>query len=553
MEKGKIKIYFGYAAGVGKTYNMLRDARRLKESGVDVVIGYIEPHDRKDTMALTAGFEKIPLREVNYHGISIHEFDVDAAIKRHPDVILVDELAHTNAAGSRNAKRYQDVLELQNHGINVWTTLNVQHLEGLNDTMADEMGIKVTETVPDAIMDSDFTEVKIIDLEPKDLLERFEEGKIYKRSVIGVAMHNFFTVDHLLTLREICLRRAADRINIVKHNGITFSKILVLISTSPTSANLIRVAAQMAKDEESAFTALYIAPASSNLTEGQEKTLRSNLDLVKNLGGTIAIKYSSDIIEALYGFVTLNKITKIIIGKSWDTFFNRVSLEDKIAMAFSNIEVMIVPTMKNFSPRRLAKAKSIARNTMLGTGLVLFALALGLFLYNPRIGAIASIVFLAFLTAFATYFALKNINYKKRIRSHAKVTDCYDYVLHEIQNVTGDDRQVRLARCLSNIFQTSVLLDLGDTEVKVKYKDQSPDVFDREKEVAIRSWVSLNGNEAGAGTSTLNDSNAAYFPLSIRNKTIGVLAFLCQGEGNEFSTANRILLYKLMPLIRSVL
>lgn len=553
MEKGKLKIYFGYAAGVGKTYTMLRDAKRLKASGEDVVLGYLEPHDRKDTLAQAVGLETLPVKAIDYKGIQIREFDVDRAIERDPEVILVDEMAHTNASGCRNAKRYQDIVELLNHGIDVWTTLNVQHLESLNDTMTKDLGISVNETVPDSLFDSEDTEVKIIDLEPHDLLERFEAGKVYRKDVIDLAMHNFFTNDHLLTLRAIALKRMAERINAIKNNGVSASNILVLMSPSPTSANLIRVASQMAKERNTIFTALYIASASKNLDESQEKNLTRNMELVKDLGGVFAIKYSSDIIEAIYGYVTLNKITSIIIGKSWDTFFRRVSLEDKIAMTFSDIEVLIVPTKSNITPRTWAKAKWTMRNAMLFSGIAMAIVAGVVFAYDVFAGGIVSISFLLFLTAFSTYFALKNVSYKKRIDSHIKVTDCVDYIVREVQGVLGDDRAVRIAKCLSTIFKSSIDLEIGKTVVKVKFKDQSLEVFDEEKERSIRSWVLLNGREAGAGTATLNDSNAITFPLSFDNRTVGLVSFLCLGEGNEFSIENKLLFDKLLPLIESLL
>lgn len=553
MEKGKLKIYFGYCAGVGKTYNMLKDAKKLLNSGIDVVLGYIEPHDRKDTMDQTVGFESIPIKKISYKGISINEFDLDKAIERHPEVILVDEMAHTNAEGSKNAKRYQDIVDLLNNGINVWTTLNVQHLESLNDTMTKDLGITVNETVPDALFDAENTEVKIIDLEPEDLLKRFEEGKVYKKSVINVAMHNFFTTDHLLTLRAIALRRLAERISVIKNNGVNTSNILVLISPSPTSAHLIRVASQMAKERNTIFTALYIASASQSLTQAQEKTLNNNMRLVKEMDGIFAIKYSSDIIEALYGYVTLNKVTSIIIGKSWETFFRRVSLEDKIAMTFSDIEVLIVPTITKFSSKNFTKIKWTFRNSILALGLLMLVVAACVLSFNLLAGAITSIVFLFFLTMFATYFAVKNISYKKRIISHVKVTDCVDYILHEIQDLLGDERDVKLAKCLSNIFKTSVYFEVGKTIVKVKFKGQDITIFDNEKESAIRSWVKLNGQEAGAGTSSLNDADTIVFPLTFRNKNIGLASFLSSGEGNDFPINDKILFYKLLPLIQGLI
>ena len=177
--KGKLKIFFGYAAGVGKTYAMLQAAHRAKNAGVDVVAGYIEPHARPETMELLEGLEQLPLRELSYKGITLREFDLDGALQRHPRLILVDELAHTNAEGSRHVKRYQDVEELLRAGIHVYTTVNVQHLESLNDVVSSITGVTVSERIPDSLFDA-ADQVELVDIEPAELLERLEEGKIYR-------------------------------------------------------------------------------------------------------------------------------------------------------------------------------------------------------------------------------------------------------------------------------------------------------------------------------------------------------------------------------------
>lgn len=553
MDKGEIKIYFGYAAGVGKTYNMLKDAHEFQKMGIDIVIGYIEPHGRKDTMDLTEGLEAIPLKNVSYKGIELKEFNLETALKRHPQIILLDELAHTNAEGCKNAKRYQDVLELQNHGITVWTTLNVQHLDGINDLMDKELGVVVNERVPDFIFDSQLTQVKIIDVEPKELLQRFKNGKIYKLNMVNLAINNFFTTDHLLTLREICFRRVSERINLIKQNGINIPKILVLISPSPSSSKLIRVAARMAKNSNTNFIALYIASASRVLNEETDNNLNKNFQLVKDLGGILEIKYSSDIIEAIHGFVSLNQITSIVIGKTWNHFGQKRSLDDRISRAFSNIEVLIVPDVKSFSAKTIAQIKWTFRTTMMIVGILLLVTASVCFALDMHIGGIVSYCLLFLEVVISTYFAIKNYYYKKRISSHAKITDCYDYLLLNIKDKIGDEKIVEIAKSLSNIFSTSIYFEYRSTEVKVKYKDDDISFFDDTKEVAIRSWVLLNGQEAGVSSNSLSNSNIAYFPINVDEKCVGVIAFLCQNDSRRFSINNRVLLYKLLPLIKSIL
>src|SRR5664280_259196 len=209
---GKLKIFFGYAAGVGKTYSMLDDAHDLLKSGVDVLVGYVEPHARPETMELMEGLPALPPQSLPYKNIQLKEFDLDAALKRRPEVILVDELAHTNAAGVRNKKRYQDVEELLNAGIDVYTTVNVQHIESLRDVIQSITNIYVQETIPDYIFD-DADLVTLIDIEPDELLKRLAAGKIYQTDRAAAAMQNFFTRDKLRVLREIALRKTADRIS----------------------------------------------------------------------------------------------------------------------------------------------------------------------------------------------------------------------------------------------------------------------------------------------------------------------------------------------------
>lgn len=210
--KGRLKIFFGYAAGTGKTYAMLQAAHEAKKQGVDVVCGYIEPHERPQTAALTKGLEQIPPKTYMYNGIPLKELDLDGVLKRKPQLVLVDELAHTNAKGCRHAKRFQDVNELLKAGIDVYTTINVQHIESLNDKVAGITGVMVQERIPDSVFDQ-ADQVKLVDIEPEELLERMAQGQIYKEAQAKQASAHFFTMENLRALREIALRRCADRVN----------------------------------------------------------------------------------------------------------------------------------------------------------------------------------------------------------------------------------------------------------------------------------------------------------------------------------------------------
>jgi two-component system sensor histidine kinase KdpD len=242
LRRGKLKIFFGAAAGVGKTYAMLEEAQQRAIDGVRVLVGYAEPHIRPETEALLLGLDILPYQLVKYRETTLKEFDLDAALRKAPELILVDELAHTNAPGMRHAKRWQDVAELLAAGINVYTTLNVQHLESVNDVVERATGIKVQETLPDSVFQS-ADEVQLVDLPPEKLIERLQEGKIYAPDRAAAALRHFFSIGNLLALRELALRRTADRINqdidTLRQDNVTgraaavSERILVCVGPSP--------------------------------------------------------------------------------------------------------------------------------------------------------------------------------------------------------------------------------------------------------------------------------------------------------------------------------
>ena len=264
--RGKLKIFLGYAAGSGKTYAMLKAAHEAKKHHIDVVAGYVEPHARPDTQALVKGLETIAPMEIAYKGVKLREFDLDAALKRNPRLILVDELAHTNVKGCRNEKRYQDVKELLRAGIDVYTTMNIQHLESLNDIVGNVTHIEVRERVPDKVFDH-ADQVEVIDIEPEELIERMKEGKIYGTLQAERALENFFRREKLVALREITLRRTADRVNRIaeeERNALgemdyhTGEHVLVCISPSPSNAKVIRTASRLAYAFHASFTGIYV-------------------------------------------------------------------------------------------------------------------------------------------------------------------------------------------------------------------------------------------------------------------------------------------------------
>ena len=354
LNRGHLKIFFGYAAGVGKTYAMLKAAHSAKRRGIDVVAGYIEPHARPQTSALVNGLECLPNLASEYNGITLSEFNLDAALARHPQLILVDELAHTNAPVCRHTKRYQDIEELLNAGIDVYTTVNVQHIESLNDTVASITGIMVHERIPDSVFDN-ASQVKLVDIEPQELIERLQAGKVYSPTQAERATENFFTVENLTALREIALRRCADRVNLLteavrikSHSDYhTDEHILVCLSSSPSNAKIIRTAARMANAFKGAFTALFVeTPDYQVMPEEDVKRLRSNMRLAEQLGAKIETVYGEDVSYQIAEFARLSGVSKIVIGRSSATrksIFSKPTLTEKLIANAPNLDVHIIP------------------------------------------------------------------------------------------------------------------------------------------------------------------------------------------------------------------
>jgi two-component system sensor histidine kinase KdpD len=351
--RGKLKVFFGYAAGVGKTYAMLEAAQRERAAGADVVVGYVEPHNRPETEALLEGLEVLPPRLVSYRGVTLKEFDLDAALARRPQLILVDELAHTNAEGLRHAKRWQDVEELLEAGINVFTTLNVQHIESLNDVIAQITGVVVHETLPDNVLER-ADRIELVDLTPEDLIERLHAGKVYIPQQAERALQNYFQKANLVALRELSLREAAHRLRqdveaarqskAAKSPWATEERLLVCVGPSPTSTKLIRAAKRMA----AAFGGDWLAVAVE--TPGQESPLRrqriaQHLRLAEQLGAETHTLVGDKVAETLLDLARYRNVTKIVVGKTaipwWRRFFRRTVVDDLLEKS-ADIDVYVI-------------------------------------------------------------------------------------------------------------------------------------------------------------------------------------------------------------------
>src|ERR1700709_2329376 len=325
---GKLKIFVGAAPGVGKTYEMLQTARAKLKDGADVVAAVVETHGRKETQALLDGIEVIPKRQIAYKGRALDEMDIDAVIARHPQIALVDELAHTNAPGSRHPKRYLDVEELLSHGIDVYTAVNIQHIESLNDVVAQITHVRVRETVPDSVFDR-ADGIELIDLTPDDLIQRLKEGKVYVPKQAERALEHYFSPGNLTALRELALRRTAERVDeqLLTHmqaNAIAVpwaagERILVCLSEDPHAAGLVRSTKRLADRLHAPWTAISIGTRRSlQLTEAERDRLADTLRLAEALGGeALTIPAAGRrIAEDVLAFAHANNVTQIVIGNS---------------------------------------------------------------------------------------------------------------------------------------------------------------------------------------------------------------------------------------------
>lgn len=353
-QRGKLKIFFGMAAGVGKTYAMLEAAQQRRADGVDVVIGYVQTHGRAETDALLEKLETIPRKKYEYRGTLLEEMDIDAILARRPQLVLVDELAHTNAPGARHPKRYQDVLELLDAGIDVYTTVNVQHLESRADAVRQITGITVRETVPDSVIDA-ANEIELIDLAPEELLKRLAEGKVYAPERAELAVNKFFRVGNLTALREMALRLTAERVDHqlqdymqVKHIAGPWKsgeRLMVAVSPSPLSERLVRWTRRMAYNLDAPWLAVYVE-SPPPLNDEQKALLARHLALARTLGGEVLTTVGDNIVETLMRVAHQRNVTQLVIGKPIHSWLGEVlsggSLVDRLVHASGDIDVYVV-------------------------------------------------------------------------------------------------------------------------------------------------------------------------------------------------------------------
>jgi two-component system sensor histidine kinase KdpD len=357
--KGRLKVYLGGAAGVGKTYRMLEEAHQLRQQGQDVVIGFVETHGRAETAARVGDLEFVPLREIPYRGVTLEEMDVDAILARKPDVAIVDELAHTNVSGSRHNKRYQDVEELIANGVGVITAFNVQHLESLNQMVRRITGVDIRETVPDTFL-AHADQVVTVDVPVEELRQRLREGKIYPPERVEQALKNFFKPANLAALRELALREVArdqsrqrEELELLKREGgrrthVT-DRLMVCLSSNPDgSDDILRKAARTAAQMNAEWYAVHVETPDESvqkISTSNFRALLDNVNLAAELGGEVVWLKATDVIKTLTDFARDKQITRIIVGRTHPTLWNRIlgrSMTNRLLAAAAEFDIEVI-------------------------------------------------------------------------------------------------------------------------------------------------------------------------------------------------------------------
>lgn len=571
--RGRLKIFFGYAAGVGKTYAMLDAARAEEGAGRDVVVGYVEPHARPETTALLDGLERLTPMAVEHKGICLKEFDLDAALIRRPGIILVDELAHTNAAGCRHKKRWQDVQELLDAGIEVWTTVNVQHLESLHDIVASITHVRVSERVPDRLFD-EADKIELVDIEPEELLARMEAGKIYQKEQASRAMGNFFHKENLTALREIALRRTADQVNraVMRerqaggHDYYTGEHILVCISAAPSSARVIRTAARMSYAFRAQLTAVVVEPlAAGEETERFRKGVEDNVALARQFGAEVVILHGKEIAHQITEYARQNGVSKIVIGRSVRPggirgLLNRKkNLIDQMIALAPGMDVYVIPDVHAKAQK---KARRMHPAKLGGIAAAVAVLCYNFFFIDPRFTLRTSkplydpftVLTMLSCALLVSFLAVRLKNQVRLAREESQKMQILIAFSNRLK--TANDSEAILAICAEQIMKllkkNVILYDTIKTRAKtgqVFLQDGAPKeagmLLLSESERAVAAWVEKNGHKAGCTTNTLPGAAGYYLPVQKDGRVFGVIGIELDG-GRPVSTNDKNLLHVLL-------
>jgi two-component system sensor histidine kinase KdpD len=602
--RGKLTIYFGSAPGVGKTYAMLTDARLLRrQEGIDVVLGYVETHGRPETDALLEGFEILPPLVVKYMGIPIKEVDLGKVLSRKPKLVLVDELAHTDALGLRNAKRYQDVEEILNAGIDVYTTMNVQHVESLNDIVHQITNIRVRETVPDTVIEGAY-EIKLVDLPPEELLKRLHEGKVYVKDMADSAVQKFFRPGNLLALRQLALRAVAGsvdekmrsymRAHAIAGPWSATERVLAGVFASPYAEKLIRAAFRLANDMDAEWIAFYVeTERHKTLSEKEKEWLNKALDLAKQLGARLVWIKGSDVTEEMADYARNNNVTKIVIGKPRRFGLFR-SIPKRLLTRTPNIDIYLLDA--RVDPRLMPRKHITFAQPMnyavgiLAVGIVsliafllrnslnevnlLFLLLLPVILSALYLGrgpsilaAIISIVifdylfvppyftfavgdveyFVSFIVYIIVVVVISNLASKLRGKvemlkqSELKNIGLYGLSRDLVTAHTVEQVLSIMVRHTLEIFPCEMAIFLPDNE-KLTVGAKTTEFEVNPQVLGVASWVLINKQSAGRSTGTLPQAKAFYLPMMSGEEIIGVVGFDFKGSEETMTTEKRVVL-----------
>lgn len=617
--RGKLKVFLGMCPGVGKTFAMLEAARRELAAGRDTVIGYVETHGRKETDALTQGLPQVPRQQIEYRGMALSEMDLDAVLARHPKLALVDELAHTNAPGSRHPRRFQDVLELLDSGIDVFTTLNIQHVESRAEAVRQISGVTVHETVPDTVLDG--AELELIDLPPDELRTRLATGKIYLPDRLRAAQDNFFRPADLAALRELALRFAAERVgrDVLEYRqslGVTDAwksgqRLLVAVSSSPTSAALLRWTRRLAGELHAPWIAVYVEPPSPLSNEDQSR-LTKHLGLARELGAQVITTSDDDLVRGLLRVAREQNATQLVVGKpaGWrvldllrgGSFLNRLIREsgyvDVHVIRAEGQEVpmsrSVRPSFENVEPRGFAIAAAavaavtglnfilqrwigylpvalvymvcvILLGIFVGRSATLFAATVtavswDFFFVEPRftfrIGNTGD--FMMFLTYFVVALAMGHLTTRLRAQQTAerrreeRATALY-LLTRELAKASDlADLLAITIREVGRAFQADVALSLPEEGGSAPTPYFASTWPLSEKEQSVAAWAYSHRQPAGRGTDTLPSAEGLHLPLLAGDRSVGVLSLHFRGQA-DLAPAQRDLLDAFVPQIAVVL
>jgi two-component system sensor histidine kinase KdpD len=606
QKRGNLTIYLGYAPGVGKTYSMLYDAHLRKKEGIDVVVGYAETHHRAETEALLEGLEIIEPQIVDYNGLTLKEVNFKKIIERKPQLVIIDELPHTNPPNFFHTKRYQDIEDVLNAGIDVYTAMNIQHIESLNDLMYQITGISIKETVPDKFIEQ-AKGIKLVDLTPEELLKRLKEGKVYVKNLAQSAIKKFFRSGNLLALRQIALRVVADNVDekmksYMKQHAIAGpwaikEKILVGIFASPYADQLIRATYRFATEIEAQWVAVHVeTQKNKDFTEDEKKWLDKGIELAQQLGGEIVWLKGDDIFSEIIDYAKEQNITKIVIGKPQKLGLFKQSIPQKIITKTENIDIYLLSPKEKKSKELFKQKKFKLANIsqfIIATGNIfaatiidilmrtylnnysLFAVFLLALIINALFLNVTPVILSSMLgiLAFDFFFVkpigsffVKDLNFFLLFVIYAVIAVLISLLLSNLMNKIKQLKKNRFMEMgfyevsinlttASNIEQilsivVNQLKKLFSCEVaifleqnkRLKVEAKTKNFNIDNKSEGIANWVFFNKKNAGLGTNTLTNTNALYMPIITNKDIYGVIGISFLQDNKVLSIEDKIAL-----------